>query len=91
MCRPHVGEALGLGFHHRAEVVAAIGALLLQVEADRGHVVIADRFGKHVAVTLGAERALDRMRGEQRVIAQSAQARTAGPCEGCGLVGHDGH
>ena len=62
---PHPGEALGLGFHHRAEVVAAIGALLLQVEADRGHVIIADRFGKHVAVTLGAERALDRVRGEQ--------------------------
>ena len=27
----HAGEALGLGFHHRAEGVAAVGALLLQV------------------------------------------------------------
>lgn len=25
----HAGEALGLGFHHRVEVVAAVGALLL--------------------------------------------------------------
>ncbi len=47
MRRSHVGEALGLGFDHRAEVVAAIGALLLQVEADCGQVFVADRFGKH--------------------------------------------
>ena len=32
----HAGEALGLGFHHRAEGVAAVGALLLQVEAEGG-------------------------------------------------------
>lgn len=31
MRRPHVDETPGLGFHHRAEVVAAAGALLLQV------------------------------------------------------------
>ena len=31
----HAGEALGLGFDHRAEDVAAVGALLLQVEAER--------------------------------------------------------
>ena len=35
----HAGEALGLGFHHRAEGVAAVGALLLQVEAEGGEVV----------------------------------------------------
>ena len=32
----HAGEALGLGFHHLAEGVAAVGALLLQVVKNRG-------------------------------------------------------
>ena len=44
----HAGEALGLGFHHRAEGVAAVGALLLQVEADCGQVFVADRLGQQV-------------------------------------------
>ena len=35
----HAGEALGLGFHHRAEGVAAVGALLLQVEVEGGEVM----------------------------------------------------
>jgi hypothetical protein len=39
--------------------------LLLQVEVDCGQIVIVDRFGKHGAVALAAERALDGVRGEQ--------------------------
>jgi len=34
----HAGEALGLGFYHRAEGASAGSALRLQVEAERGEV-----------------------------------------------------
>lgn len=50
MRRLHVSEALGLGFDHRAEVVATVGALLLQVGADGGEVFGVERFCKQVAV-----------------------------------------
>ena len=50
MCRPNAGEALGLGFDHRTKVVAAVGALLLQVEPDRGQVFLADRLGEQGAI-----------------------------------------
>lgn len=71
MRRSHAGEPLGLGFDHRAEVVAATGVFLLHVDADCGQVVIADRFGKKGALLLGAERVLDGVRSEQGVIAQA--------------------
>ncbi len=74
MRRLRVGEPVGLGFYHRAEVVAAIGALLLQVEADCGQVVIADRFGKHGAVALGA----GKNRGQSRLSQDSP--RLSGTC-----------
>jgi hypothetical protein len=74
MRRPDASEAPGPGLDHRAEVVAAIGALLLQVEAKRGQVYVADRLGEQCAIALGAECALDGMRGEQGILAQAAQA-----------------
>lgn len=74
---PHASETLGLGLDHRAEVVAAIGALLLQVKADRGEVIVADRLGEQRAIALRAEGVLDGMRGEQGIVAQPAQARAA--------------
>ena len=59
---PHAGKALGLGFDHRTEIVAAVGALLLQVEADRGQVFVADRLREHRAIGLGTGRTLDGVR-----------------------------
>ena len=38
MRRAEASAASGLGFDHRTEIVAAPGALLLQVLADRGEV-----------------------------------------------------
>lgn len=54
MRRPHAGEALGLGFDHGTEIVAAVGTLLLQVQADRGEVLVTDRLREHRAIALGA-------------------------------------
>jgi len=90
MRRPHAGKTLRLGFHHRAEVVAAVGALLLQVSADRGQVFGVERFGQQVAVDVGTHRLLHGMRREQRISAQRAQAGAAGPHKGGGVVGHAG-
>lgn len=79
MRRPHVAESLGLGFDHRAEVVAAIGALLLQVEADRGQVVVADRFGRQGTVARGTQSALDGVRGEQDASGRPHRLAQLGP------------
>lgn len=40
--RADAGKASDLDFDHCSEVVAAVGALLWQVEADAGEVFIAD-------------------------------------------------
>ncbi len=70
MCRPSAGEALGLGFDHRTKVVAAVGALLLKVEPDRGQVFVADRFGEQGAIVVCTDRLLDGVRGQQRILAE---------------------
>ena len=67
MCRPNAGEALGLGFDHRTKVVAAVGALLLQVEPDRGEVFVADRLGEQGAIVVCTDRLLDGVRAQQRI------------------------
>jgi len=85
MCRPNAGEALGLGFDHRTKVVAAVGALLLQVEPDRGQVFVADRLGKQGAIGVCTDRLLDGVRAQQRILAEPAQARAARPRK-CGRV-----
>ena len=59
MCRPQAGEALGFGFDHRTKVVAAVGALLLQLDRDRGRVFVAVRLGEQGAVVGCTERMLD--------------------------------
>jgi len=41
---PDAGEALGLGFDHRAEVIATQGPLLLQVGSDGFQVVVGQGF-----------------------------------------------
>lgn len=51
----HAGEALGLGFHHRAEGVAAIGALRLQVEAERGEVFFAHGLDQQRPIAVRAQ------------------------------------
>ena len=79
MCRPNAGEALGLGFDHRPKVVAAVGALLLQVEPDRGQVFVADRLGEQGAVVICSERVLDWVPAQQRILEEPAQARAARP------------
>lgn len=48
MSRTDPSEASGLGFDHGAEVVPAPGALLLQVLADRGEVLIGYSFVEQV-------------------------------------------
>ena len=48
MSRTDASEASGLGFDHGAKVVAAPGALLLQVLADRGEIFIGHGFVEHV-------------------------------------------
>ncbi len=62
MREAHAGEALGLGFHHRAEGVAAVGALLLQVEAEGGEAFFAQGFGQQRPIAVGAQGALHGMR-----------------------------
>jgi hypothetical protein len=79
MCRPHAGEALGLGFDHRSKVVAAVGALLLQVEPDRCQVFVADRLGEQGAIVVCTDRLLDGVRAQQRILAEPTQARAARP------------
>jgi hypothetical protein len=60
MYRLRAGEALGLGFDHRSKVVAALGALLLQLEPDRGQVIVADRLRElYGTVVICTERMLD--------------------------------
>ena len=71
----HAGEALGLGFHHRAEGAVAVGALLLQVEAEGGEVVLAQSFGQQRPVAIRAQGVLHGMRHQQRVVALAAQAK----------------
>ena len=73
MRRPHAGESLGLGFDYCTEIVTAIGALLLQGEADGGEVDVADRLRKHRAIPLSTEHTLDGVRCQQRVSAQSTK------------------
>lgn len=41
---PDAGEALGLGFDHRAEVIATQGALLLKVGSDGFQVAVGQGF-----------------------------------------------
>ncbi len=77
MRRSRAGEALGPRFDHCAEVVAAVGTLLLQVEAARGQILITDRLREHRAIALGAERTLDGVRAQQRILAQSAEGCAA--------------
>ncbi|HSD18162.1 MAG TPA: hypothetical protein VLC71_13005 [Thermomonas sp.] len=77
MRRPHAGESLGLGFDHCTEIVTTMGALLLQVKADGGEVVVADRLRKHRAIPLGTERTLDGMRCQQRISAQPTKTSAA--------------
>lgn len=43
MCRSHAGKTLCLGLDYRLEIIAAVGALLPQVGADGGEIVL----GKH--------------------------------------------
>lgn len=50
----HAGETLGLGFHRLAEGVAAVGAWLLQVEAEVGEVILAQGFGQQRPVAIRA-------------------------------------
>ena len=52
MRRPHPCESPGLRLHHCLEVVAAVGALLLQVEADGGEVFVMEGSGQQVPVGL---------------------------------------
>ena len=77
MRRPYAGEAPGLGFNYRLKIVAAVGALLLQVEADCGEVFVADRLRERLAIGLGAKRSLDGMHAQQRIVAQSTEACAA--------------
>jgi hypothetical protein len=79
MCRASAGEALGFGFDHRTKVVAAVGALLLKVEPDRGQVFVVDRLGEQGAIVICTDRLLDGVRAQQRILAQAAQARAARP------------
>ncbi len=88
MCRPNAGEALGLGFDHRTKVIAAGGALLLQVEPDRVQVFVVDRLGEQGAIVVCTDRLLDGVRGQQRILAEPAQARAARPRKCDGVVRH---
>jgi hypothetical protein len=54
MRRPNAGEASGLGFDHGVEIVVAQGALLLEVGADGGEVVVGQGFMHEAVVSLGA-------------------------------------
>ena len=71
---PHVGEALGLGLDHGAEVILAVGTLLLQVGADGGEILLVDCLRKHGAVRVaacvvgGAQGVLGRVKRQQGVI-----------------------
>lgn len=86
----HACEALGLGFDHRAEGVAAVGALLLQVEAEGGEVFLAQGFGQQRPIAVRAQGASHGMWRQQRVVAQAAQAGAAGSGERGGVVRHAG-
>jgi hypothetical protein len=44
MRQPHPGEAPGLGFDHRAEVIPTLGPLLLKVGSDGFQVVVGQSF-----------------------------------------------
>lgn len=56
MRRPHSGKALRLGLDHCLEVIAAVGALLLQVGADGGEVVLGQRFRQERPVSGASQR-----------------------------------
>ena len=53
--RADAGEAPGFGLHHGAEVVAAQRALLFQVGAYRGEVVVGQHFAQQLSVGLGVK------------------------------------
>lgn len=44
MCGSDIGEASGLGFNHRAEVIATQSPLLLEVGSDGFQVVVGQGF-----------------------------------------------
>ena len=46
MSGPDAGEALGLGFDHGAEIIAAPSTLLLQVVADGFQVLVGQRLAE---------------------------------------------
>ena len=56
MSGPGACEAAGLGFDHRAEVIAAPGALLSQVGADVGQLLPGERFVQQAAPEGGEQR-----------------------------------
>ena len=85
MCRTHAREALGLGLEHRTKVVAAVGALLLQVgaEGDQVHFVqcLCEQGAIRVATVLvgDAECALGGAKREEWIFSQATQAGAVGP------------
>lgn len=94
MRRTHAREALGLGLDHRAKVVAAVGALLLQVGADGDQVYFVQCLCEQGAIRVAtvlvgdAECALGGVKRQQRIFSQATQAGATGPQERGGIVRH---
>ncbi len=92
----HACEAPALGFDHGAEVIAAVGTLLLQPGAERGEVFVVEHFGQQLAIGSvacdfrGAQRVLDRVQREERVRPLAAEGSAAGPAERCRIICHLG-
>lgn len=96
MRRAHASEASGLGFDHGAEVVAALGALLLQVLADRGEIFSGRGFVEHVPPAacahgrVGIECRPGRVGRQHRSFAFAQRGGTTGPAPGGRFVGDAG-
>ena len=96
MCGACAREAAGLGFHHRAEVVATPGALLLQVLADLGELFVWQRLVQQAAPEGGAPRGVGIQRkpggmGRQQRAGTLPQMRSAaGPAVRQGIIGDPG-
>ena len=79
MSQPDICKAFGLGLNHRAELVSAPGALLLQACTDRREFLVGDRFVQLVAVSLSsilrgaAERRLRVVQGDQRIVVEATE------------------
>lgn len=77
MRRSNACKAAGLGLGHGAEVVPAVRALLLEVKARRGEVLVAEVLAEHGTVGFRARRFDDAQ-------PQGALKGVAGPCSlGC--------